>query len=72
MSPGDLIKYKDDNLSHFIPSWGLAVKLCEEGYRLWIFWNTGEYRWEYIKELEPLTMKNFKTIVKYERAGMVE
>jgi hypothetical protein len=65
MRPGNLIKYKDENLSPFIPSWGLAVKLCPEEYRLWVYWNTGEYGWEYIRELEPLTMKNFETIVKH-------
>ena len=70
MRPGDLIKYKDDNLSPFLPEWGLVTKWTKKHqHKVWILWNTGEHGWEYIRELEPLTMENCNSIVEREKPG---
>ena len=73
MRPGDLIKYKDDVLSPFLPEWGLVTRWADDDQqKVWVLWNTGEHGWEYVRELEPLTIESCNSIVELMKAGMVE
>ncbi len=73
MRPGDLIKYKDDALSPFLPEWGLVTRWADDDQqKVWVLWNTGEHGWEYVRELEPLTIESYNSIVELMKAGMVE